>query len=57
MRSELDQNCFDSQMVFLKEFFKNVDFEKSADDKKSMKNFPGGKQLISTENGEKKLSR
>ena len=33
-------------MVFLKEFFEKVDFEKkSADDKKNMKNFPGGKEL------------
>ena len=34
-------------MVFLIEFFENVDFEKkSADDKKNRKNFPATKELI-----------
>ena len=32
-------------MVFLKEFFKNVDFEKSQQMTKNVKNFPGGKGL------------
>ena len=33
-------------MVFLKEFFEKVDFEKkSAEDEKSMKNYPVGKEL------------
>ena len=33
-------------MVFQKEFFEKVDFEKkSADDKKACNNFPGGKEL------------
>ena len=41
-----ESNLFDTQKVFLKEFFEKVDFEKkSADDKKSMKNFRGGKEL------------
>ena len=37
VRPELDPNCL-TLMVFLKEFFRYVDFEKkSADDKKSVK--------------------
>ena len=37
---------FDTLMVFLKEFFKKVDVEKkSADDNKSMKNYPVCKEL------------
>ena len=33
-------------MLFLKEFFETVDFEKkSADDKKNMQNYPVGKEL------------
>ena len=33
-------NLFDTQMVFLKEFFEKVDFEKISRRQKSMKNFP-----------------
>ena len=33
-------------MVFLKEFFKNVDFEKNQQMTKSMQNYPVGKVLI-----------
>ena len=37
---------FDTRMAFLKEFSKKVDFEtESADDKKSMQNYPVGKEL------------
>ena len=32
-------------MVFLKEFFKKVDFEKNQQTTKSMKTFPGGKEF------------
>ena len=32
-------------MVFLKEFSEKVDFEKNQQTKKSMKIFPGGKEL------------
>ena len=32
-------------MVFLKEFFEKVDFEKNQQMTKNMKNFPGGNQL------------
>ena len=33
-----EYNLFDTQIIFLKEFFEKVDFEKkSADDKRSMK--------------------
>ena len=40
------QNLFDTLMVFLKEFFEKVDFEKkSANDKEACKIFPGGKEL------------
>ena len=35
----------DTLMVFLKEFFEKVDFEKNQRTTKSMKNFPGGKEL------------
>ena len=36
----------DTIMVFLKEFFEKVDFEKnSTDDKKNMQNYPAGKVL------------
>ena len=39
-------NLLDTQMVFLKEFFKKYDFEKkNQQTKKSMKIFPGGKEL------------
>ena len=38
---------FDILMVFLKEFFETVDFEKKQQTtKKGMKNYPGGKELI-----------
>ena len=34
-------------MVFLKEFFEKVDFEKkSADGKKNMQNYPEGKEFV-----------
>ena len=36
---------FNILMVFLKEFFEKVDFEKINRQQKSMKNFPGGKEL------------
>ena len=37
---------FDILMVFLKQFFKKVDFEKNQQaTKKTMKNFSGGKEL------------
>ena len=40
-------NLFDTLMVFLKEFFKKVDFEKiSRRHKKARKILPGGKELI-----------
>ena len=43
VRHNLDQICLiDTQMVFLKEFFEKVDFEKISRRQKSMKNFPGG---------------
>ena len=39
-------NLFDTQMVFLKEFFEKVDFEKKISRRqKSMKNFPVGNEL------------
>ena len=41
---------FDTLMVFLKEFFKKVDFEKYQQTKKKMKNFPGDKELNFTLN-------
>ena len=37
---DLDPNSSDALIVFLKEFFEKVYFEKSADDNKSMKNYP-----------------
>ena len=38
---------FDTLMVFLKEFFEKVDFEKkSVDDKKSIENYPACKELM-----------
>ena len=33
-------------MVFLKEFFEKVNFEKISRQQKSMKNYPGGKELV-----------
>ena len=36
---------FDTLIIFLKEFFENVDFEKISRRQKSGKNFPGGKEL------------
>ena len=48
-RASSRSNLFDTPMVFLKEFFQKVDFEKkSADHKKSMKNFPVGRVKIWT---------
>ena len=44
VRSDLDPNCL-TLMVFLKEFFKKVDFEKDKQKTKSMQNFAGGKEL------------
>ena len=38
-------NLFDTQMVFLKEFFEKVDFEKNQQMTKEHKNFPGGNEL------------
>ena len=35
----------DHHQVFLKEFFDEVDFENNQQTTKSMKNFPGGKEL------------
>ena len=35
----------DTLMVFLKEFFENVDFEKYRQTTKSMKNYPLGKEF------------
>ena len=35
----------DTQMVFMKEFFEKVDFEKISRRQKSMFNFPGSKEL------------
>ena len=43
-RLDLDP-FFYTQMVFLKEFFDEVDFENNQQTTKSMKNFPGGKEL------------
>ena len=37
---------FDTWIVFLKEFFEKVDFEKSADDKKSIKKNSQGAQTV-----------
>ena len=52
---DLDPKLFDILMVFLKEFFENVNFEKKkkpkqekkimADDKQKMKNFQASKEL------------
>ena len=43
---DLDPKLFDTLLVFLKEFFEKVDFEKkTADNNKSMKNYPGCKEL------------
>ena len=36
---DLDPNRFDTLIVFVKESFGNVNFEKSADDNRSMKNY------------------
>ena len=41
----LRDNLFYSPLVFLKEFFEKVNFEKSADDNKSMKNYPARKRV------------
>ena len=42
---QFESNLFDTQMVFLKEFFEKVDFEKNQQTTKNMKIFPGGKEL------------
>ena len=42
-RAGSGSKLFDTLMVFLKEFLEEVGFEKSAEDKKIMKNFPGVK--------------
>ena len=39
-------NLFDTLMVFLKEFFEKVYFEKSADDNKRVKNYSVGRELL-----------
>ena len=39
---------FDTVVALLKEFFEKVDFEKTADDKKSMQNYPSCKALRSS---------
>ena len=44
---DLDPNCFDTLMVFLKEFFEKVDFEKISRRQRSRQNYPGGKELRS----------
>ena len=46
-RLDLHPNCLTlSLIVFLKEFFEKVNFEKiSADDKKNLKNYPACKDL------------
>ena len=47
--SDLGPNCFPLWMVFLKEFFENVDFKKkTADDKKNMQNYPACSELNMT---------
>ena len=38
---------FDTLMVFLKEFFKKVNFEKKCRQQKSMKSYPVGKEVNS----------
>ena len=40
---DLDPNCFDTLMVFLKEYFEKVDFEKNQQTTKNMQNYPGAK--------------
>ena len=45
VRSDLDPKPFDTLMVFLKEIFKKVDFEKISRRQKSVKNYPEGKEL------------
>ena len=37
---------FDTLIIFLKEFFKNIDFEKNQQTTKKMQNFPIGKVLM-----------
>ena len=47
---DLDPNCLDTLVVFLKEFFEKVNYEKKfADDNKSMKNYPACKLLKSNQ--------
>ena len=42
-------NLFETQMVFLKEFFKKVDSETNSVDDKKTKKFLGGKELKSSQ--------
>ena len=41
----LEPNPFDTLTVFLKGLLKKLNFKKSADDNKSMKNYPANKEL------------
>ena len=44
---DLGPNLFDTLIMLLKEFFEKIDFEKkTADDNKSMKNYPACKELM-----------
>ena len=46
MSSLIGSKLFDTLMVFLEEFFEKADFEKKlANGKKSMQNYPVGKEL------------
>ena len=40
-----ESKLFDTLMIFLKEFFETVDFEKNQQTTKSMNNYPVGKEL------------
>ena len=51
-RARSGSNLFDTQMVFLNEFFEKNDFEKFSRRRKSMKNFPGSKELKLIKNKE-----
>ena len=48
--SRSGSKLFDTQMVFLKEFFENVDFKKISRRRK-MENYPVGKELIFLDGG------
>ena len=39
-------HTFGTLIVFMKEFFEKVNFEKSADDEKIMKNYPACKEIM-----------